>query len=138
MKKLFIAVAIIFVSHIGYSQTADDGLKKDVLKLLDVEEGGTQEIDKMMGEFLDKIPKEKQAAFVVEFKEFVTSLKNKLADIYVKEFTADELKEYIAFYESPFWKKLSDKKGVLAEKSKEVKKDMIQEMIPLMMKYMDQ
>lgn len=135
MKKLFAIAAFALVTQIGFAQQVDEAFKKDALKLIEVQEGGGQETNKMIAEISEKIPEEKRAAFVVELNAVMSSYKDKMADVYMKVYTKEDLKELLTFYESPFWKKLSDKKTELAGKSKEINMEFIEGLMPLMMKY---
>ena len=136
MKKLFAVAAFALVSQVGFAQQqVDEAFKKDVLRVIEIQDGGEKGMDKEIAEISEKIPKEKRAAFIVEFNAMMSSYKDKMADVYMVVYTKEDLKELLAFYESPFWKKLSEKKKELATKTKEISMELMMGMMPLMMKY---
>ena len=126
MKKVFFA--LLFVGAVQFASAQDEAFKKDVLKLIELKEGG-DEMDKMMKD----IPQEKQAAFAAEMKTLMTSHREKLAAIAMEVYTKEEVKELLAFYGSPVHKKES----VLAEKTKKVNLEFITALMPVMMKYQE-
>jgi hypothetical protein len=82
------------------------------------------------------IPKDKQAAFIVEFDAILKKANEKTVDVYLQEFTKDDIKAMLAFYESPVGKKMADKSEVIATKSQEAMAGLQSEIQTMMMKYM--
>jgi hypothetical protein len=52
------------------------------------------------------IPADKKEAFLKDFDALMKPFQDKQEQFYLKEFTADEIKQIIKFYESPLGKKL--------------------------------
>ncbi|PKP14603.1 MAG: hypothetical protein CVU07_14035, partial [Bacteroidetes bacterium HGW-Bacteroidetes-23] len=63
-------------------------------------------------------------------------LMSKMADMYMSEFTHDEIKALLKFYESPVGKKLTDKTEVLYNKGQTVGQEWGMGLQTMMMKYM--
>jgi hypothetical protein len=87
-------------------------------------------------QILKAIPAEKQAAFLIEFDAAMPALYDKLAAIYMETYTKDDVKQMIAFYESPVGKKITAKAGEIAEKSMVAGQEWGQGLQAMMMKYM--
>ena len=133
MKKILFTLAIIFISQFGNAQDAD--FKKDVLKYLELS-GQSANIKAALREATKSVPAEKQAAFLVELDIAIQDLMGKTADMYMTEFTHEDVNALLKFYATPIGKKLSEKNGVLTEKAMEVGKKWGQGLQTIMMKYM--
>lgn len=132
MKKLLVAVAFAFVTHVGFAQ--DEAFKKDVLRVIEMS-GAANQMKSAKNQILQMVPKEKQAAFIVEFDSTLPSLYDKLATIYMEEYSKEDIKAMIAFYESPVGKKINEKSGVILEKSQAAGQEWGQGLQTMMMKY---
>ena len=132
MKKLLVAVAFAFVTHVGFAQ--DEAFKKDVLRVIEMS-GATNQMKSAKNQILQMVPKEKQAAFIIEFDSTLPSLYDKLATIYMEEYSKEDIKAMIAFYESPVGKKINEKSGVILEKSQAAGQEWGQGLQTMMMKY---
>lgn len=140
MKKLLLAVAFTFVAQIAMSQTAakaaDPALKKEVIRLLDLS-GANAQYEVAINQIVKNVAAEKQAAFKKEIMDSLKGLTDKIADIYLQEFTAEDIKAMIKYYESPVGKKQASKAGVLAEKGQAAGMEWGQGLQGIMMKYME-
>jgi hypothetical protein len=132
MKKLLVAVAFAFVTHVGFAQ--DEAFKKDVLRVIEMS-GATNQMKSAKNQILQMVPKEKQAAFIIEFDATLPSLYDKMATIYMEEYSKEDIKAMIAFYESPVGKKINEKSGVILEKSQAAGQEWGQGLQTMMMKY---
>ena len=133
MKKLLLTIAFVLVAQVGMAQ--DAAYKADAIKVLTLS-GSAATMDSAKKQILGMIPEAKQAAFLVEFEASLPSLYDKLADIYMKEYTHADLKEMIKFYETPVGKKIASKAGVIYEQSTKAGQEWGQGLQPMMMKYM--
>ena len=97
--------------------------------------GATNQMKSAKNQILQMVPKEKQAAFIVEFDSTLPSLYDKLATIYMEEYSKEDIKAMIAFYESPVGKKINEKSGVILEKSQAAGQEWGQGLQTMMMKY---
>lgn len=133
MKNFFLTVALVLVAQLGFAQ--DDVYKADAVKVLKLSGSGAT-MDAAKKQILGMIPEAKQAAFLVEFDAALPALYDKLAAIYMKEYTHADLKEMIKFYETPVGKKITEKAGVISEQSTVAGQEWGQGLQPMMMKYM--
>lgn len=132
MKKIFFAALFVLVANFAMAQ---DAYKQDVLKYLELS-GQAKTFEMITKDLVKNIPAEKQADFKKELDASIKDLMGKIADIYVKEFTHDDIKAAIKFYESPAGKKISSKSDVLFEKSQAVGQEWGMGLQSIMMKYM--
>lgn len=135
MKKFLIAVAFAFISQVGFAQ--DDAFKKEVLKVIELS-GSANQMKSAKDQILQMVPKDKQAAFILEFDATLPALYDKLAIIYMEEYSKEDIKAMLAFYESPVGKKINEKAGVVLEKSQAAGQEWGQGLQGMMMKYVQQ
>lgn len=131
MKKLFIAAMFMLMANVAFAQ---DAFKQDVIKYLEIS-GQTKTFEMITKDLAANIPADKQAEFKKELNASIKDLVAKIADVYVKEFTHDDIKAAIKFYESPAGKKIAGKSDVLYEKSQLVGQEWGMGLQTLMMKY---
>ena len=132
MKKLLLTLAFIFIAQVGFAQ---DAFKKDVVHFIEIS-GQAKVFEMLTKDLVKNVPAEKQAEFKKELAASIKDLVGKMADMYIGEFTHDEIKEAIKFYESPVGKKLSAKSDVLYEKGQAIGQEWGMGLQGMMMKYM--
>ena len=133
MKKLAIAVVFAFVSVAGMAQ--EKATKDDVIQVIQ-KSGANGQMAAAKNQLLGMIPKEKQAAFLVEFEVVVKKINDKTAEIYMEEYTKDDIKAMLDFYNSPVGKKMAEKAEKIAGKAQESMASLQGEIQSLLMKYM--
>ncbi|WP_396151357.1 DUF2059 domain-containing protein [Flavobacterium sp.] len=132
MKKTVLTFALFLITTIGFSQEA---FKNDVLKYLDI--SGQANTFKMITKDLStNIPEAKKEEFQRDLDKSIIELMSKMADMYMTEFTHDEIKALLKFYESPIGKKLTEKTEVLYNKGQIVGQEWGMGLQSMMMKYM--
>ncbi|MCA0349910.1 MAG: DUF2059 domain-containing protein [Bacteroidetes bacterium] len=133
MKKLVFAVAFAILSTVSFAQ--EKASKADVLKV--IERSGAQgQMNAAKKQILTMIPADKQAAFLIEFDAIIAKSQDKTADLYIEEYTKDDIKAMLAFYESPVGKKMAEKSEKIAEKQQASMMELQGEIQTMMMKYM--
>lgn len=133
MKKLILTFALLLVAQFGFSQAVDEAFKKDVLKVIERSGSGLSSYKKQI---LASIPEDKQAAFSVEFDGLIAKANDLTAKIYMEEYSKEDIKSMLAFYESPVGKKMSEKAPAIMEKSQASMMELQGEIQSMMMKYM--
>lgn len=134
MKKLVLTFALVLVAQLGMAQ-ANEAFKKDALKMIELT-GSAGQMKIAKDQIMKMIPKEKQDAFLVEFESTLPSLYDKIAGVYMQEYTHDEVKGVLEFHETPIGKKITEKAAVIAEKNMEASKEWAMGLQGMMMKYM--
>lgn len=132
MKKVLFAFALLFTAQITFAQ---DAFKQDIVKYLNLS-GQRATFEMMLKDLPKQVPAEKQADFKKELDTAIDDLMNKMADIYVTEFTHDDIKAAIKFYESPAGKKFTSKTELLYEKGNAIGQEWGMGIQSIMMKYM--
>lgn len=135
MKKLILTFAFFVVAQFGYSQAVDEAFKKDVMKVIERSGSGGQ-LAAAKKQILTMIPEDKQAAFLVEFDALMPKVYEASAKVYMEEYTKEDIKAMLAFYESPVGKKMAEKSEVIASKSQEAMMSLQGDIQALVMKYM--
>ena len=133
MKKLIVTFALVLLSQIGFSQ--DETFKKDVLKVIEMS-GAANQMKSAKTQILQMVPKEKQAAFILDFDATMPALYDKIASIYMETYTKEDIKAMMAFYDSPVGRKINEKAGNILEKTQAAGKEWSEELQGLMAKYM--
>lgn len=136
MKKIVLTFALVLAAQIGMAQT-NEAFKKDVLKVIEVT-GSASQMKLAKDQILKMIPKEKQAAFLIEFDASLPSLYDKIAKVYMEEYSHDDIKQILKFYETPVGKKMTQKAGVIAEKNMAASQEWGASLQGILMKYMQQ
>lgn len=126
--------ALVLVANLGMAQT-NEAFKKDVMKMIEVT-GSQSQIKVAKDQILKMIPKEKQAAFLVEFDASLKPVYDKLADVYMQEYTHEDIKAILKFYETPVGKKMTEKAGSIAEKNMVASQEWAMGLQGMMAKYM--
>lgn len=134
MKKLLVAVAFMLVAQMGMAQ--DAAFKADAVKFLNIS-GTASTFEMMTKDIVKNAPADKQAAFKKDLDASIQELIGKMADLYMTEFTHDDIKAMIKYYETPVGKKAASKTGVLFEKGQVVGQEWGMGLQSIMMKYME-
>ncbi|NNT70593.1 DUF2059 domain-containing protein [Flavobacterium sp. IMCC34852] len=133
MKKLLFVVALALVSQLGFSQ--DKATREEVEQVIE-KSGALGQIDSAKKQVLEMIPADKKAAFAVEFDIIIKKATDATIDIYLQEYSKEDVKAILAFYNSPVGKKMSEKASVIAQKSQDSMMSLQGEVQALVMKYM--
>lgn len=134
MKKIVLAFAMMLVCQFSFAQ---DAFKNDTKKYMNLS-GQMKTFELLTNELVSNVVESKRPDFEKELKASMLVLVDKMADMYMTEFTHDDVKKLIQFYESPIGKKLSDKSEVLFEKGQKVGEEWSVGLQGLMMKYMQE
>lgn len=135
MRKIILVLACMFAAQISLAQQ-DEAFKKDVLKLMEIS-GSNAAMDVAKEQILKMIPAAKQDAFLVEFNASLPALYDKVAEVYMQEYTKQDVKDMIAFYGTPIGKKMASKAGAITAKSQTAGAEWGQSLQPILMKYME-
>lgn len=155
MKKVILTVAVLAMTQVGLAQakkaapkaaaapvatsvqavSTDDTFKAEVMKVIERSGSGGQ-MNSAKKQILAMIPEDKHAAFTVEFDAMMPKIYEGTAKIYMEEYTKEDIKAMLAFYESPVGKKMAEKAEVIAEKSQASMMELQGEIQTLVMKYM--
>lgn len=133
MKNFLIALSFAFVAQVGFSQEKPS--KEEVLQIIE-KSGASGQLTAAKKQLLAMIPAEKQAAFVIEFDVLIKKANDATAEIYIDQYTKEDVKAMLAFYNSPVGKKMYEKAEAIGEKSQATMMSLQGEMQTMMSKYM--
>lgn len=135
MKKLILAITLLFTIQMATAQATDEAYKKEVLKVIEAS-GALGQMQAAKDQILPMIPADKQAAFLVEFEASMPALYDKIAKVYMDNYTKEDVKAMLAFYQSPVGKKITAKAADVAKGSMAAGQEWGATLQPMMMKYM--
>ena len=113
MKNLFLLLAFIFSITVNAQSQAE--FKKETIEFIKLT-GSADLFDSAIDQVGAMVPADKKEAYLKEAKGTLNDLYSQLADIYMEEFTQDDVKELVAFYKTELGQKLASKQGLLAQK----------------------
>lgn len=133
MKKLLLTLVLVLAANLMSAQ--EDAVRKDVKRLIEMT-GATSQIDVAKKQVITMIPAEKQKEFLKEFDASLEPVFKTMEDFYIKQYTHDEIKKIISFYETPVGKKITANAGALTEASLQSIQEWSMNLQTMMMKYM--
>lgn len=132
MKKLLIAFVVILTTQFGFAQ--DAAFKADVKKLIELT-GANAQIEVAKKQVIAMIPADKHAQFTKEFEASLKPVMEVQEKFYLTEYTHDEVKQIIKYYESPIGKKVAEKSAKLTELTMPAIQEWSMELQGIIMKY---
>ena len=105
-----------------------------LLNLMDMQKMMSSSVDQMLQMQIKQNPG--LAQFETQMRSFLNkylswaSMKDDMLNIYVSEFSEDELKQLTAFYQTPLGKKTVEKMPALMQKGAEISQKRLQEHLP--------
>lgn len=116
MKKVLL-VSALFVAMVLQTQAQDSAdYKNETIEFLKLTGAGSAFVN-AIDQIGALVPEEKKEAYRTEAKTTLQGLYEKMADVYMEEFTRDEIKELTAFYQTDLGKKLAEKQLTLTQKA---------------------
>lgn len=134
MKNLFIAATMLLSVQFVSAQSAD--FKKDAveaLKLSGATANFTVYAEAIMSQISDEI---KKAEFKKEFDATLPSLYDKMADSFVKNYTHEDIKKMIEFYNSPLGLKIQKNTPIILKDQGAAMEEWGGKLQGIVMKYM--
>lgn len=119
MKKLLLSVCLgssLIFSSAAFAQTASEQSIKQLIVETGAAEMGTMVFDQLLGQLKAAGATDAQIAEVK--KEFnVDQLVDLLVPVYQKQFTEEDVKAFLEFYQSPAGKKMVEKQPAIMQES---------------------
>jgi len=117
MKKvlftcLFMAIFVVQVQ----AQADDTEFKKETIEFIKITGAGAA-FENAIDQIGTMVSAENKEAYTKEANGTLGGLYDKMADLYMAEFTQDEIKELVAFYHTDLGKKLAEKQLDLTQKA---------------------
>lgn len=115
MKKILFAC--LFLTVVGFTQAQESSeYKNETIEFLKMTGAGAA-FENAISQIGTMVLETNRSAYIKEAQGTLGELYNQLADLYMGEFTQDEVKELIAFYNTDLGKKLAEKQLGLTQKA---------------------
>ena len=114
MKKILL-VCMLMVLFATQAQDNTD-FKSETVEFLKITGAGAA-FENAIAQIGAGVSEENKDAYTQEANGTLVGLYDKMADLYMAEFTQDEIRELVAFYNTDLGKKLAEKQVGLAQKS---------------------
>ncbi|PSG90237.1 DUF2059 domain-containing protein [Aurantibacter aestuarii] len=116
MNKIIYVLAIALATSLStFAQSENSDFKNQTIEFIKIT-GSRDLFDGAIEQIGASVPEENKAAYRKEANATLDQLYSDLADIYMEEFTAQEINELVKFYKSDLGKKVASKQGLLAQK----------------------
>ncbi|WP_026754307.1 DUF2059 domain-containing protein [Sediminibacter sp. Hel_I_10] len=113
MKKLlFAAVFLFIISSIQAQENSE--FKQQTIEFIKLT-GTSDAFDSAISQIGMAVPAEKKEAYKKEANATLDDLYGKIADLYMKEFTKEDIAELVKFYKTDLGKKLASKQTTLTQ-----------------------
>lgn len=120
MKKIPFAkhgfLVIAFLVCFGLTGMAQENgdFKNETIEFLKLT-GATKAFESGIAQLGAGVPQDKKGAYLEEANATLDEIYSKVADLYMQEFTQDEIGQLIGFYSSELGKKVADKQLALSQ-----------------------
>ena len=115
MRKL-VAIFIFLMITVTISAQENPEFKNQTIEFLKLTGTGAA-FENAIGQIGATVPELNRVAYTEEANTTLDGLYSKMADLYMKEFTPDEIKELVAFYNTDLGKKVSSKQMALSQQA---------------------
>ena len=132
MKKLVLSLAFFGVVQFA---SAQDTFKTDVLEIVKNSEMVIQ-MNIALEQMENILSKDKKVEFKKDLDANLPDYYNKLASIYMKYYTAEDVKKIMEFYNTPLGKKIKESTAKIVEENIDATQEWGMGIEHLMMKYM--
>lgn len=112
MKKFIYVIA--FVCTLSIQAQDNSEFKKQTIEFIKLT-GTADAFDNAISQIGMQVPAVKKEAYTKEAQGTLEDLYGKLAELYMKEFTQEEIAQLVEFYNSDLGKKLASKQTSLAQ-----------------------
>lgn len=115
MKKLILLLFTFSLTQLCLAQ-ANTQFRDDTVKLIKMS-GSAEALTDLVAQVGATVPEAKRMEFMKATSGILEDMYNDIAQIYMNEFTHEEIKQLISFYESDLGKKLASKQNTMMQKA---------------------
>ncbi len=116
MKNLLFACLLVVGTAMHVHAQDNSEFKKETIEFIKLT-GSTTAFETAISQIGNMVSEDKKEAYMQEAKGTLGGLYEKMAGLYMVEFTREEIKELTAFYKTDLGKKLAGKQYGLAQKA---------------------
>ncbi|TXD83935.1 DUF2059 domain-containing protein [Subsaximicrobium wynnwilliamsii] len=113
MKKLLVAIAFVCAFSVQ-AQEENSVFKNQTIEFIKLT-GTADAFDNAIAQIGAQVPEAKMADFKKEANGTLDELYSKIADLYMKEFTEEDIAELVVFYKTDLGEKLASKQTTLTQ-----------------------
>lgn len=132
MKKTILVIALIIAASFSVQAQENEAFKEDALKMTKMAEGM---VDSMLGQLYTMIPEDKVEGFKKEMKPIMDEYYNQAAEVSMKHYTHEEVKEILKFYESEIGQTMLNKQDDIMKETMTLSQGLQMKIMPLIQKY---
>ena len=112
---LLAGILTLSLTFNAFAQT-DDSYKQETVEFIKLT-GAAKAFQNAIDQLGMTVPETKKAEYVKEASATLDDLYGQMAELYMAEFTQDEIQQLVAFYNTDLGKKLADKQLSLTQKA---------------------
>ncbi|ULC59769.1 DUF2059 domain-containing protein [Flaviramulus sp. BrNp1-15] len=116
MRKVLLACLFALVTVVQVNAQENTEFKNETVEFLKLTGAGAA-FENAIDQIGTMVSAENKEAYIKEANGTLVGLYDKMADLYMAEFTQDEIKELVAFYNTNLGKKLAEKQLGLTQKA---------------------
>lgn len=132
MKKITL-VLFLMIASIAFAQDQKTAYEKDAIKLVKLSNNSVEVALEPIYSTLEESDREE---FKKEIQPVLENMYNKFSKIYMEEFSHEDIKGILKFYDSELGKKLLDGQSEVMKKSMAIGQEFSMEVMPIYQKYM--
>lgn len=114
MKKVLLVC--LFMLAVTTQAQENDDFKKETVEFIKIT-GATSAFENAIAQIGAGVSEENKEAYTKEANGTLVGLYDKMAELYMEEFTQEEISELVAFYNTDLGKKLAEKQLGLTQKA---------------------
>ena len=114
MKTYLLAGLLTLSLTLTVNAQMDDSFKQETVQFIKLT-GAANNFQNAVDQIGMMVPETKKAEYVKEANATLDDLYGQLAEIYMKEFTRDDIKQLVAFYDTDLGKKLAANQMKMAQ-----------------------
>lgn len=132
MKKVTLILALM-IGSIVFAQDRKTTYETDALELV---KKSNNSVETALEPIYETLAADKREEFRAEIQPILDEMYKKFSKIYMEEFTHEEIKGVLEFYDSELGQKLLEGQSRIMEKSMSVGQDFSTKVMPIYQKYM--
>lgn len=132
MKKITLILFLMFAS-IAFAQDQKTAYEKDAIELVKL---SNNSVEVALEPIYSTLEETKREEFKKEIQPVLENMYQKFSEIYMEEFSHEEIKGILKFYNSELGKKLLDGQAEVMKKSMAIGQEFSMEVMPIYQKYM--
>lgn len=132
MKKITL-ILFLMVASIAFAQDQKTEYEKDAIELVKL---SNNSVEVALEPIYSTLEETKREEFKKEIQPVLENMYQKFSKVYMEEFSHEDIKGILKFYDSELGKKLLDGQAEIMKKSMSIGQEFSMEVMPIYQKYM--